>query len=44
MTEANTLGAIEGTTVGIYVARETPNSGYSDVGVIIEGEVVRRDL
>ena len=44
MTEANTLSAIERTTVGIYVARETPSSDHSDVGVIIEGEVVLRDL
>lgn len=44
MTEANTLSAIEKTTVGIYVARETPSSDHSDVGVIIEGEVVLRDL
>lgn len=44
MTEANTLSAIEGTTVGIYVARETPSDDYYDVGVIIEGMVVLRDL
>ena len=44
MTEANTLSAIEGTTVGIYVARDTPSSDHSDVGVIVEGEVVLHDL
>ena len=44
MTDANTLGAIEGTTVGIYVIRETPNSEVSDVGVIIEGQVALQDL
>lgn len=37
MTEANTLREVEGTTVGIYVARETPSNDYSDVGVILEG-------
>ncbi|CAL8384054.1 unnamed protein product [Arctogadus glacialis] len=44
LTDANTLGAIEGTTVGIYVIRETPNSEVSDVGVIIEGQVALQDL
>ena len=44
MTDANTLGAIEGSTVGIYVIRETPNSEVSDVGVIIEGQVALQDL
>ncbi|KAJ4923537.1 hypothetical protein JOQ06_021603, partial [Pogonophryne albipinna] len=29
MTEANTLREVEGTTVGIYVARETPSNDYS---------------
>lgn len=40
MTEASTLSALEGMTVGIYVA----SSDHSDVGVIIEGEVVLNDL
>lgn len=31
MTEANTLSAGEGTTVGIYVTGETPSSDYSAV-------------
>ena len=31
MTEANTLREAEGTTVGIYVARETPSRDYSEV-------------
>ncbi|KAL6483837.1 hypothetical protein MHYP_G00087090 [Metynnis hypsauchen] len=44
MTEANTLSAIERTMVGIYVAKETPSSNSSDVGVIIEGVVVLRGL
>ncbi|KAL6460138.1 hypothetical protein MHYP_G00318970, partial [Metynnis hypsauchen] len=44
MTEANTLSAIERTMVGIYVAKETPGSNSSDVGVILEGVVVLRDL
>ncbi|KAF3844217.1 hypothetical protein F7725_013558, partial [Dissostichus mawsoni] len=44
MTEANTLREVEGTTVGIYVARETPSNDYSDVGVILEGVVVLHDL
>ncbi|KAL7866078.1 hypothetical protein SRHO_G00113250 [Serrasalmus rhombeus] len=36
MSEANTLSAIERTTVGIYVARENPGHNSSDVGVILE--------
>ncbi|KAF3859061.1 hypothetical protein F7725_021460, partial [Dissostichus mawsoni] len=44
MTEANTLRDVEGTTVRIYVARETPSNDYSDVGVILEGVVVLHDL
>ncbi|KAL7872442.1 hypothetical protein SRHO_G00074250 [Serrasalmus rhombeus] len=44
MTEGNTLSAIERTVAGIYVARQTPGSNYSDVGVILEGVVVLRDL
>ncbi|KAL7872455.1 hypothetical protein SRHO_G00074380 [Serrasalmus rhombeus] len=44
MTEGNTLSAIERTVVGIYVARQTPCSNSSDVGVILEGVVVLRDL
>lgn len=43
MTEATALSAIEKTTVGIYVARETPTY-KSDVGIIIEGVVVLQDL
>ncbi len=44
MTEANTLSAIEGTTMGVRVARGTPSSDYSDVGVILEGVLVLHDL
>ncbi|KAK3560571.1 hypothetical protein QTP86_010900 [Hemibagrus guttatus] len=33
MADINTLKAIEGTTVGIYVARGTSSSDYSDVGM-----------
>ncbi|KAL6461612.1 hypothetical protein MHYP_G00297560 [Metynnis hypsauchen] len=44
MTEANTLSTIERTMVGIYAAKETPGSNSSDVGVILEGVVVLRDL
>uniref|UniRef100_A0A672HDK4 Uncharacterized protein n=1 Tax=Salarias fasciatus TaxID=181472 RepID=A0A672HDK4_SALFA len=44
MTEATTLSAIEKKTVGIYVTRETAGVDISDVGVIIEGVVVLRDL
>lgn len=44
MTEAGTLSAIEKTTVGIYVTRETPGSDSPDVGIIIEGVVVLQDL
>ncbi|KAL7881010.1 hypothetical protein SRHO_G00032640 [Serrasalmus rhombeus] len=43
-TEANTLSAIERAVVGIYVVRETPGSNSSDVGLILEGVVVLRDL
>lgn len=43
MTEAM-LSALESTTVGIYVSGETPNSDYKDVGVVIKGMVVLRDL
>ena len=43
-TEASTLSAIERTTVGIYVARETPGSNSSDVGVNLEGVAVLYDL
>ncbi|XP_049325996.1 uncharacterized protein LOC125785859 [Astyanax mexicanus] len=44
MAEAATLSAIEKTTVGVYVTRETPGSDSSDVGIIIEGVVVLQDL
>ncbi|KAL7872437.1 hypothetical protein SRHO_G00074200 [Serrasalmus rhombeus] len=44
MTEGNTLSAIERTVVGIYVARQTPGSDSSDVGLILKGVVVLRDL
>ncbi|MEQ2186878.1 hypothetical protein GOODEAATRI_033329 [Goodea atripinnis] len=44
MTEATTLSAIEATTVGIYISRGTPNGDNNDVGVVIEGVVVLRDL
>ncbi|KAL6456286.1 hypothetical protein MHYP_G00348360 [Metynnis hypsauchen] len=44
MTGANTLSAIERTMVGIYVAKETSGSNSSDVGLILEGVVVLRDL
>ncbi|KAA8577601.1 hypothetical protein FQN60_006800, partial [Etheostoma spectabile] len=44
MTEATALSAIEKTTVGIYVTRETPGNDFSDVGIIIEGVVVLQDL
>ncbi|KAL6464122.1 hypothetical protein MHYP_G00285160 [Metynnis hypsauchen] len=44
MTGASTLSAIERTMVGIHVAKETPSSNSSDVGVILEGVVVLRDL
>uniref|UniRef100_A0A3Q1F2C5 Uncharacterized protein n=1 Tax=Acanthochromis polyacanthus TaxID=80966 RepID=A0A3Q1F2C5_9TELE len=38
------LRAIEKTTVGLYVTRETPGDHFSDIGVIIEGVVVLQDL
>uniref|UniRef100_A0A8P4K4J7 Uncharacterized protein n=1 Tax=Dicentrarchus labrax TaxID=13489 RepID=A0A8P4K4J7_DICLA len=44
MTEATALSAIEKTTVGIYITRETPGNDFSDVGIIIEGVVVLQDL
>ncbi|KAK3544392.1 hypothetical protein QTP86_010401 [Hemibagrus guttatus] len=44
MANINTLKSIKGTTVGIYVARGTSSSDYSDVGVIFEGAVVLEDL
>ncbi|KAF0039323.1 hypothetical protein F2P81_007558 [Scophthalmus maximus] len=44
VTEANTLSAIEKTTVGIYVVKETHSSDYSDVGIILEGVVVLQDI
>ncbi|KAK0146024.1 hypothetical protein N1851_014712 [Merluccius polli] len=44
MTEATALSAIEKTTVGIYVTRETPGNDFSDVGIIIEGVVFLQDL
>lgn len=44
MTEANTISAIEGTTVGIHGARGTPSSDYSYVGVILKGVVVLHNL
>ncbi|CAI5677231.1 unnamed protein product [Oreochromis niloticus] len=44
MTEATALSAIEKTTVGIYVSRDTPGNYSFDVGIIIEGVVVLKDL
>lgn len=44
MTEATALTAIEKTTVGIYVSRDTPGNDCPDVGIIIEGVVVLQDL
>ncbi|CAI5642295.1 unnamed protein product [Oreochromis niloticus] len=44
MTEATALSAIEKTTVGIYVSRDTPGNYSFDVGIIIEGVVVLNDL
>ncbi|KAG7513756.1 hypothetical protein JOB18_015916 [Solea senegalensis] len=44
VTETAALSAIEKTTVGIYVTRETPGIDISDVGIIIEGVVVLQDL
>ncbi|CAI5674963.1 unnamed protein product [Oreochromis niloticus] len=44
MTEATALIAIEKTTVGIYVSRDTPGNYSFDVGIIIEGVVVLKDL
>lgn len=44
VTEATAQRAMEGTTVGIYVARETAGNAACDVGIIIEGVVVLRDL
>ncbi|XP_039464174.1 zinc finger protein 678-like isoform X3 [Oreochromis aureus] len=43
MTEATALSA-EKTTVGIYVSRDTPGNYSFDVGIIIEGVVVLKDL
>ena len=40
MTEATALSAIEQTTVGIYITRETPGNDFPDVGIIVEGVVV----
>lgn len=44
MSEATTLSAIESTTIGVFICRESPGSDSSDVGIIIEGEVVLQDL
>ena len=44
MTEATALSAIEQTTVGIYITRETPGNDFPDVGIIVEGVVVLQDL
>uniref|UniRef100_A0A3B3I7I7 Uncharacterized protein n=1 Tax=Oryzias latipes TaxID=8090 RepID=A0A3B3I7I7_ORYLA len=44
MTDVSTLSAIEKTTVGVYVARETPGKDFPDVGIIIEGVVILQDL
>ncbi|AWP17207.1 Hypothetical protein SMAX5B_016706 [Scophthalmus maximus] len=44
VTEANTVSAIETTTVGIYVVKDTPSSDYSDLGIILEGVVVLQDI
>uniref|UniRef100_A0A3B3DHK9 PB1 domain-containing protein n=1 Tax=Oryzias melastigma TaxID=30732 RepID=A0A3B3DHK9_ORYME len=44
MTDAATLSAIAGTTVGVYVTRGTPGKDFPDVGIIIEGVVILQDL
>uniref|UniRef100_A0A9J8CGL9 Uncharacterized protein n=2 Tax=Cyprinus carpio carpio TaxID=630221 RepID=A0A9J8CGL9_CYPCA len=44
MTETHFFSAIEMTTVGIYVVKDTANSEPSDVGIVIEGVVALRDL
>uniref|UniRef100_A0A8C7XWQ7 Sterile alpha motif domain-containing protein 3 n=1 Tax=Oryzias sinensis TaxID=183150 RepID=A0A8C7XWQ7_9TELE len=44
MTDVSTLNAIEKTTAGVYVAKETPGKDFPDVGIIIEGVVILQDL
>ncbi|XP_023810065.1 sterile alpha motif domain-containing protein 3 isoform X1 [Oryzias latipes] len=44
MTDVSTLSAIEKTTAGVYVAKETPGKDFPDVGIIIEGVVILQDL
>lgn len=44
MSETHFFSAIEMTTVGIYVVKDTANSEPSDVGIVIEGVVALRDL
>lgn len=44
MSETHFFSAIEMTTVGIYVVKDTANSKPSDVGIVIEGVVAFRDL
>ncbi|CAM4568405.1 unnamed protein product [Leuciscus chuanchicus] len=44
MAETHFFSAIEMTTVGIYVVKDTANSEPSDVGIVIEGVVALRDL
>ena len=44
MAETDYLSAIERTTVGIYVARDTTSSEPSDVRIVLEGVMVLQDL
>ena len=44
MAETDFLSAIERTTVGIYVARDTTSSEPSDVRIVLEGVMVLQDL
>ncbi|XDV25456.1 hypothetical protein PO909_029372 [Leuciscus waleckii] len=44
MAETHFFSAIEMTTVGIYVVKDTANSEPSDVRIVIEGVVALRDL
>lgn len=44
MAETHFFKAIEMTTVGIYVVKDTASSKPSDIGIVIEGVVALRDL
>ena len=44
MDEGATDAAIEATTVGIYVLKDTPDAQPEDIGIVLEGNKVLEDL